>query len=111
MLRWIKAHYEYQQFFKADRMFRTKHFFVPVLRNTEDEFALGITISKRIGKAVVRNLLRRRIKAFFRNSGLCLPHGFKINIIARSGGGQQQWQTISDELCQVLISLGGGNSH
>lgn len=103
MLRWITAHNEYQQFFGSGRLLRTKYFFVPVLDSTEDEFALGITISKKIGKAVHRNLLKRRIKAFLRQYPRVLRSGKKINLIAKRGCAELSWQDLSSELDQILL--------
>lgn len=104
MMRWIKRHHEYLEFFGSDHLLRTKHFFVPVL--SADEFAVGITVSKRIGNAVVRNLLKRRIKAFVRQNVLQYPLGVKINIIARTGAGELPWQTISSEISRIFQDSG-----
>lgn len=105
MLRWITAHNEYQEFFKSNRLLRSKHFFVPVLENIEGEFALGITISKRIGKAVVRNLLKRRIKAYIRSQNFSLLQGKKANLIAKTGCGELSWQLLCMELEQIIGNL------
>jgi ribonuclease P protein component len=105
MLRWITAHNEYQEFFGSDRLLRSRHFFVPVLETSNNEIAIGITISKRIGKAVVRNLIKRRIKAFIRQHSDTLPSGKKINFIAKQGCGELSWQSLYDELNQILLQV------
>ena len=102
MMRWIKRHHEYLEFFRSDHLLRTKHFFVPVLSNDAEEFAVGITVSKRIGNAVVRNLLKRRIKAFVRQNVSSYPLGVKINIIARTGAGELPWQMINSEINRIF---------
>lgn len=75
---------------------------VPAL-SSEEGFALGITISKKIGNAVCRNRLRRRIKAWFqqRESYPCI----KINLVARAGAGVLSWDELCNELTQVMKGL------
>lgn len=100
MLRLITKHKEYGEFSPPDFYLRSKHFNAAVLAS-KDEFALGITISKRIGKAHLRNLLKRRIKAWMRLHEADITLGYKLNLIAKTGAGELAWQ----ELCCELDSL------
>jgi ribonuclease P protein component len=105
MLRRIIKHAEFQSFITAAQSCRTPHFFVPVLPETEGDFAYGITVSAKTGNAVKRNLLKRRIKAWFANRATDLPGGVKINLIARSGACLLNWQELSLELESLLQQL------
>ena len=44
---------------------------------------LGITVSKRVGNAAIRNRVKRRIREWFRHARERLPKGFDIVVIAR----------------------------
>jgi ribonuclease P protein component len=101
MLRRIVNHAEFQSFINAAHSCRVPHFFVPVLKEDEDTFAYGITITGKTGNAVKRNLLKRRIKAWFRENASILPLGKKVNLIARSGACALDWT----QLCRELTSL------
>lgn len=101
MLRRITAHAEYLTFWESDFQCRLPHFFIPVIRTEDAEFAYGITIVKRAGVAVVRNKLRRRIKAFMRVNTKLYPLGYKVNLIARDGAVSLPWT----ELCSELVEL------
>ena len=62
---------------------------------------VGITVSKKLGKAVVRNRVRRRIREAYRlNEELFLP-GWDIVIVARSRAVEVSFQ----KLTQSLLSL------
>ena len=102
MLGWIKQHAEYQRFLQPDFTVRTAHFFVPVLQG-EERFDIGITISKKIGNAVLRNKLRRRIKSWARQQDR-LPVS-KINVVARAGAGILSWAELCAELDQIICLL------
>lgn len=104
MLRWITSHSEYAEFFQPDFQLRTAYFYVPVLY-TEGETAVGITISRKIGKAVKRNLLKRRIKSWLRSNRDNLPLGYRFNLVAKKGASDLEWQQLSSELSKIAVQL------
>lgn len=104
MVRWITSHAEYTEFRNPDFYLRTANFYVPVLIRMGDS-AVGITNSRKVGIAVRRNLLKRRIKAWFGQHHALLPLDYKLVLSARSGAGELSWQELSDQLqtiCQML---------
>jgi ribonuclease P protein component len=46
---------------------------------------LGVTVSRRVGNAVVRNRVKRRIREWFRREREHLPRGAEVVVIARTG--------------------------
>lgn len=66
---------------------------------------MGITISKKVGNAVKRNRLKRRIKAWLRGHHSHYPLGQKLNIIARKGAAELSWQELGLELQALLGAL------
>jgi ribonuclease P protein component len=105
MLRRITAHAEYRSFLTGNKSCRLPHFFIPVLPGDEAEFAFGITTVKRMGKAVVRNKLKRRIKAYMTTHAADFPLGLKVNLIARNGSTSLTWQELNQELTQLSSLL------
>ncbi len=63
---------------------------------------VGITISGSIGGAVVRNRLRRRIKAILDLSPLDAPPWRDIVFIARPGAGELRYPGLTDEVVRVF---------
>ncbi|HRX75830.1 MAG: ribonuclease P protein component [Candidatus Cloacimonetes bacterium] len=104
MIRWIKSHQEYMDFMQAAKACRTEHFYAPTLPSPEG-LALGITISKKVGKAVQRNRLKRRIKAWCIMHPEDLATQGKMNLIARKGAAELSWEQLSAELCQLMRSV------
>jgi ribonuclease P protein component len=69
---------------------------------------LGVTVSRRIGIAVVRNRVKRRVREIFRNSIRDTLHpGTSIVVIARGGAGSLASAAILDELTAAARNLGG----
>ncbi len=68
---------------------------------------LGITVSRRVGKAVVRNRVRRRIRECFRlKLREQIPAGTAMVVIARPGAGQLKTPAINAELLTATLNLG-----
>lgn len=104
MLRRITKHKEYGEFRNPDLFLRSTLFYAAVLYSPS-EFALGITIGKKVGKAHTRNLLKRRIKGWMQLHKDVLPLGCKVNLIARPGAGELTWQELCKELDMLLTKL------
>ncbi len=56
----------------------------PTRRET-GEARLGMTVSRKVGNAVVRNRLKRRVREWFRRGGRLLVPGLDVVVIARAG--------------------------
>jgi ribonuclease P protein component len=63
---------------------------------------VGITVAGSIGGAVVRNRLRRRIKAILDRYPLSAPPWRDVVFIARPGAGQLAFPELADEVARVF---------
>jgi ribonuclease P protein component len=84
--------------------------FILLVRPREDGDAtmrLGITVTKKIGNAVVRNRMKRRLRALARTA---LPqHGLAGSdhvLIGRAGGVERDYATLGSELAAALKKAG-----
>ena len=69
---------------------------------------LGITVSRRVGNAVVRNRVKRRVREFFRKVMRAeLPPRTSIVVIARSSAGALESAAIGDELAMAARNISG----
>ncbi len=72
----------------------------------------GITVTKKIGNAVVRNRMKRRFRELLRSA---LPERALADhdhvLIGRAGGVERDFQTMSDELAKALerAAIGRGD--
>ena len=62
---------------------------------------IGFSVSKKIGNAVVRNRVRRRIREAYRTNEECFAFGYDIVIVARVRAASACY----DELCRALMKL------
>ena len=64
--------------------------------NSLETSRVGLSVSKRVGKAVVRNLVKRRLREAARR--LELREGWDILLIARKGAGDTDFHTLERSL-------------
>jgi ribonuclease P protein component len=89
---------------------RTPHFAVNHWANGLAYHRLGQVVPKRLGSAVLRNRLKRRLREWFRLNKGQIPHPCKdIVIIARSGAGGLSWSEMNAELAGALYRQGNPN--
>ena len=95
---------------RAGVRFQSPHFVV-YAGNLDDEPArarLGVTVSRRVGIAVARNRVKRRVREIFRRVIRDnLPAGTSIVVIARAGAATLASSAIDNELTMAARNLSG----
>ena len=75
-------------------------------KNRTETNRVGITVSKKLGKAVVRNRVRRRLREVYRlNEEKFLP-GWDIVIVARSRAVEVSFQKLNESLLSLADRAG-----
>ena len=65
----------------------------------------GISVSRRVGNAVVRNLWKRRLREAFRMARPKFPESFDVVVIVRATGKPKIGEKAAHETEQLLIGL------
>ena len=63
---------------------------------------LGLTVSRRVGNAVVRNRIKRRLREIFRRAGELLPRGIDLVAVARPPASRLDFAELSRLTHQAL---------
>lgn len=71
---------------------------------------LGITVSKKLGHAVTRNRIRRRIREAYRLHEQEIKSGYDIVIVARHAAEHAPFEALMDEMMQMLCQLGAAEA-
>jgi ribonuclease P protein component len=70
--------------------------------NHRPDSRLGITVSGKVGNAVIRNRIKRQVREFFRRRRAALRPGTDILVIARKSAAGLARQNIASELARAF---------
>lgn len=99
----VKKNKEFQEAFQKGQSFANRQFVVYSLKKEDqDYFRIGLSVSKKIGNAVMRNQIKRYIRqAVFELSDLLLP-GNDYVIIARKPTAEMDFFEVKKSLTHVF---------
>ncbi len=75
-------------------------------KNGTDQNRLGITTSVKVGKAVVRNRIRRRIRAIYRLRETELRAGYDVVVVARVRAASASYAQLEKDLLRLAKRVG-----
>jgi ribonuclease P protein component len=83
-----------------------KHLVVVARKNEVDFSRLGITVTRKVGNAVVRNRWKRRIREVFRRNRDQVPEGWDFVVIVRKGeDNEPAFKALSHEFLYLSRSV------
>lgn len=77
------------------------------LSRGEGETRLGVTVSKKVGNAVTRNRIRRRVRELFRKGRGMLPRGLDVVVVARRGASEADFAELGRAFEALALKLKG----
>ena len=97
---------EYLRLSREGRRIHTSHFVIISKKNGKEQNRLGITVSGKVGNAVVRNRIKRLLREFFRRRQRESPGQQDMVIIAKRGAGGLSLAQVAAELRGVFSYRG-----
>ncbi len=96
---------EFVELSSAGRAVRSDLFIAVVLLSRGERSRLGVTVSRKVGGAVVRNRIKRLAREHFRLNQRLLQRPMDINLIAKKAAGRQPNQAIFKALKKIFSEL------
>jgi ribonuclease P protein component len=93
------------EFLRLSRTGRKDHsgnFVVVTKVNDTGQTRLGVTVSSKVGNAVVRNRVKRLVREFFRRHRRELVRGLDVLVIAKENAKDITFSRVVDELTKGL---------
>ncbi|MGE5253526.1 MAG: ribonuclease P protein component [Planctomycetaceae bacterium] len=94
----IRNRADFQRISREGDKIQTPHFRVSICPNGLSHSRLGITVGRKIGSAVQRNRIKRRVREFFRLNKNSLPGPMDLVVTAREGAVSLNFWQVSEEL-------------
>jgi ribonuclease P protein component len=102
----LKKNHEFQRVYGKGRYASSRTLVVYVLANRSGTRRMGITTSRKVGKSVVRNRIRRLIRENLRTMVGSLPPGRDIVVVARKADSSAGFESVGQELRLLFTRLG-----
>ena len=99
----VRRRADYRRIQASRTRLHTRHFLVVILPGPDQR--LGITVTKKIGNAVVRNRVKRVLREVFRRNRELFPPGTDVVFIAKDGAGKLGYAAVLAEVSALRESL------
>lgn len=99
----VKSEFDFQKVFKKGKSFANRQFVVYGLpKEEQDQFRIGLSVSKKLGNAVLRNQIKRYIRQSFHELDSGLLQNMDYVIIARKPAATMNCEETKKSLEHVL---------
>lgn len=98
----IKKNKEYRKVYSRGKYVADRFIVIYYLPNPVGEGRFGFTVSKKVGKAVVRNRLRRLFKEVCRLNRAVFPKSYDIVLMARSEAPGRSYRQVEESVLKLL---------
>ena len=102
----VKENYVFRQLYRKGSSSVQPCFVVYCRRNKNGLTRLGVTVSTKLGKAVVRNRARRRLRELFRLAQPNMKQGYDVILVARSRCATAPHKKLSAAFHKACSQLG-----
>ena len=99
----LKKTPEFRNVYRRGRSVANKYLVLYKCKNNQPYNRLGVSVSKKVGKSVIRSRVTRLIKESFRlNEDTIEQPGWDFVIVARTKASEATYQEVSEALEQLL---------
>ena len=98
----VKREKDFKEIFQYGTSFANRKFVVYQLENQQNHFRVGLSVSKKLGNAVTRNQIKRRIRHILLNVREHLADNVDFVVIARKGVEGLDYAEMEKNLLHVL---------
>ncbi len=102
----LKQNHLFRRLYQRGKSAAGRYVVVYCRKNGLDYNRLGLTVGTKVGHAVVRNRIRRRIREAYRLSEQSYLRGYDIVVVARGRAADATYREIADCLWAMSQKLG-----
>lgn len=98
----LRKNIEFKRVYNGGKNFWNRNLILYIKKNKLEESRLGITITKKIGNAVVRNKIRRRIKELYRLNMHRFKNGYDLIFIPKKNVVDLSYKELESAFLHIL---------
>jgi ribonuclease P protein component len=101
----IRKKKEFLFLYKKGNRYRGRYFTLIYLTNDLSYSRMAVVASKKVGRAVVRNKVKRRLRTLYRRNKQVLQKNLDLIIIAKKEAHEVPWPALRDDYINALQSI------
>lgn len=98
----LRKNFQFRYVYNRGKSLANRHLVMYVIKNGRNINRLGISVSKKVGKSVVRSRVTRLIRESYRLSEEKVLKGYDIVVIARVSSNDASYRDINRSLNHLL---------
>lgn len=102
---------DFRRVYNEGRVLKSPLFVLHWASNEQGSTRIGFSVSRKLGKAVVRNRVKRRLRELVRFRADSIPDGIDIVISARAAAKDASFQSLGNVLDDLFVRLQKRVSH
>jgi len=102
----LKENWEFRRLYQKGKSAVGPAMVIYCKKNRLDHNRLGVTVSTKLGGAVIRNRARRRLREVYRLGSPCLKKGYDFVLVARSKAVEGSFTSMEQNFAQMCKKLG-----
>lgn len=107
----LKKRKDFAYIYRRGRSFASRRVAINYAKSRNmDELLVGFSVSKKIGNAVVRNRVKRKMREIVRQNLHSIPCGYRIIFNGRIAIAKSSYSEISDDILYLIRKLDQKNT-
>ena len=102
----LKGNRAFRRMYSKGKSAATGNLVLYIRRNGSRENRLGLTVGTKVGKAVRRNLVRRRLREIYRLHEGSFRRGWDIVAVARTRAAEASYRELEGDFLRAAARLG-----
>lgn len=102
----VRKNNEFRLVYRKGKSFSNKLLVLYVMRNNKGLNRIGISVSKKVGKSVIRSRVKRLINENYRINKKDLKKGYDLVFIARNASKDKNYYEMQSAMINLLVKAG-----
>ena len=102
----VKENYEFRRIYRKGKSLVSPQMVLYWQKNRQGQSRLGITVSTKLGKAVVRNRIRRQLREMYRLHLPQMKKGYDVILVGRVKAVHTPYARMDRQYARALEALG-----
>ena len=98
----LKKRYQFNYVYKSGEHFSSEHLVLYVSSSKTKSIKVGFAVTKKIGHAVVRNKIRRRLREIVQKQLPSLKQNYNIIVVAKDNVSEAGFEKLTQEIVKLL---------